>query len=93
MRCQCLRASSGLSLFTSLYSFNRVALVDDQNQLFVTKNIAIPPHLDKEKRQDPQASKHFLHLLFVFLIAAISRAYPEAIPPKRRDNYLHIFYP
>jgi hypothetical protein len=93
MKAQSLQASGGLSLFTSLYSFNRVALVDDHNQLFVTKNIAIPPHLDKENRGDPQASKHFLNLLFIFLIAAISWAYPEAIPPKRRENYSHIFNP
>ena len=90
MKVQCLRASAGLSLFTALYAFNRVALID-HNQLYVSKNIA--SHLDREKREDPQASRPYLELVFFFFIAAISRAYPEAIPPKRRQRYSQIFIP
>ncbi len=75
-----------MSLFTSLYAFNRVALVDG-NQLYVTKNIV--SHLDKD-RQDPQANWPYL-LVLVFMTASIARAYPEAIPPKRRARYSRLF--
>lgn len=90
MKVQSLRASSGMSLFTSVYGFNRVALVEE-DQLYVSKNLTL--HLGKKRRDDPQTNQSYLELVLVFIISAIAKAYPEAIPPKRRERYRRIFTP
>jgi hypothetical protein len=90
MKVQSMRASSRLSLFTAHLGFNVVALVQGE-QLYATRNLT--PHLSKEQQRDPQANRQYLELVLIFLIAAIARAYPEAVPPERRGNYSQLFTP
>jgi hypothetical protein len=90
MKVQSMRARSRLSLFTALLAFNMVALVQDE-QLYATRNLT--PHLTNVQQGDPQANRQYLELVLVFLTAAITRAYPEAVPPGRRKHYSQLFTP
>ena len=90
MEVQSLRASSGLSLCTALHAFNMVALVQD-GQLYVTRNLT--PHLGKAEQRDLQTNRQYLEVVLVFVIAAIAKAYPEAVPPGRRHDFSQLFTP
>jgi hypothetical protein len=90
MKVQSMRTRSRLSLFTALLAFNMVTLVEDE-QLYVTRNLT--PHLTKVQQRDPQANRRYLELVLVFLTAAITRAYPEVVPPGRRKHYSQLFTP
>jgi len=90
MKVQSMRARSRLSLFTALLALNIVALVQDE-QLYATRNLTL--HLTKVQQDDPQANRQYLELVLVFLTAAITRAYPEAVPPGRRKHYSQHFTP
>lgn len=79
-----------MALFTSVYSFNRVALVED-DQLYVSKNIT--QGLGKADRKRAETNEPYLSLTFTFLTAAVAKAYPGAVPPEWRNLFSRLFTP
>jgi hypothetical protein len=65
-----------------------MALVQE-GQLYVTKNLTA--HLGKVQQQDLHTNWQYLEVVLIFLTAAIAKAYPEAVPPGRRDRYSQLF--
>jgi hypothetical protein len=78
-----------MALFTSLFAFNRVAIIED-NQMYLTKNITanLAGNVD---RSNPALCKPFLDHLTIFVVASVAKGYPEAIPPSRRHIFCHLY--
>jgi hypothetical protein len=86
-----MKASSKMAHFTSVYAFNRVALVED-NQLYVTKNLTANLS-GQQDRRSMAINRPYLQILLLFLITGISKAYPETIPPEQLKSFQNIFTP
>ena len=77
MKIQAKGTASGMSLFTSVYAFNRITLVKD-DVTFISKNS--PSHTGPTGRNEIANTLPFVQNTFFFLLAAVFKAYPETVP-------------
>jgi hypothetical protein len=82
MKTQGKASASGLSLFTSIYAFNRVSLIQG-GQMYITENS--PSRPNSAPRNKIAHNLPFVENLFFFLVVAVFKAYPEVVPPGKGD--------
>ena len=68
-----------------------VALFQD-DQLYLTGNL-IRQLGEVQQRRGLQTQMQYLEVVLIFLTAAITKAYPEAVTPGRRMQFSQIFAP
>ncbi|KAJ3507809.1 hypothetical protein NLJ89_g6093 [Agrocybe chaxingu] len=88
MAVQAKTSQAKLSFFSSVYSLNRVCLFTE-GRVFITSNLTKGGRASR----NPNDAMPFLQYLFIFLVASIAKAKPEAIPPSKREAYTNLFTP
>jgi hypothetical protein len=78
MKTQGQLSASGMSLFTSIYGFNRVTLVEERRVFVADNSPSCIGGIDREKIIN---CLPFVQRVFFFLLEAVFRAYPEVVPP------------
>lgn len=77
MKTQAEQTASGLTLFTSVYAFNRIALVKN-GQFYITPNN--PSFRNCKNREEKTVNFTVAEFYFHFLVQAVVRAYPQVVP-------------